>query len=198
MANESFANETSISSETAFAASVRTALQVLQSLVPLEGNLDIAATVCKEALSNGRKILSCGNGGSACDALHLTGELMGRYKSDRVALPAVTLSADSVLLTCIGNDYSFEDVFARQVEGLGTRGDVLIVFSTSGNSPNILRALSAARGKGVSSVAFLGCQGGSALSLADHTLTVPHSDTARIQEAHQFLLHSLMDLIEFA
>jgi D-sedoheptulose 7-phosphate isomerase len=179
-----------------FESSLNVALQVLQSLLPLEAGFNEAAEWCCEALRKGRKILACGNGGSACEAQHLTGELMGRYKSDRAALPAIALNADPVLLTCIGNDYSFDDLFARQVQGLGVPGDVLIAFTTSGDSPNVLKALSTAHQMGLKSIALLGREGGAAITLADRTLLVPHFDTARIQEAHQFLLHLLMDYIE--
>jgi D-sedoheptulose 7-phosphate isomerase len=183
-------------SEPLFVTSVKVASEVFQSLLPLEEELHQAAAWCSEALRKGRKILTLGNGGSACEAQHLTAELMGHYRRDRTSLPAITLNADSALLTCIGNDYSFEDLFARQLQGIGTTGDVLIAFSTSGNSPNVLRALSTARQMEIKSIAFLGRGGGTAISLADRTLLVPHSDTARIQEAHQFLLHLLMDYIE--
>jgi D-sedoheptulose 7-phosphate isomerase len=116
--------------------------------------------------------------------------------ADRPALAAVALTADTTLLTAIGNDYGYDQVFARQVRGLGKAGDILIVFTSSGNSPNILRALEAARELGIRSIAFLGRGGGQAKDLADCVLPVPHAVTARIQEAHQFLLHVLMDRIE--
>lgn len=184
--------------ESTYIAALGAALNVFQSLREMEHELEGAADLCCRALRDGNKILTCGNGGSAAEAQHLVGELMGRYLLDRAPLPAVALTADSALVTCIGNDYSFDDVFARQVRGLGASGDVLVAFSTSGNSPNILAALSAAREKGIESIAFLGRCGGSARGLADHALVIPHSNTARIQEAHQFLLHSLMDRIEQA
>jgi D-sedoheptulose 7-phosphate isomerase len=149
-----------------------------------------------EALGAGRKVMACGNGGSASDAQHFIAELMGRYVNDRPALAAVALTADTTLLTAVGNDYGYDQVFERQVRGLGKAGDVLIVFTSSGNSPNILRALEAARELGIKSIAFLGRGGGKAQGLADCVLLVPHSVTARIQEAHQFLLHALMDRIE--
>jgi len=149
-----------------------------------------------EALQQGGKLVTFGNGGSACEAQHLVGELMGRYKSNRRPLAAVALTADTTVLTCIGNDFDFEDVFARQVEGLCRPGDLLIAFSTSGNSPNVVRALETGRQAGIRSIAFLGRDGGKAASLADCALIVRHHDTARIQEGHNFLMHSLMDVIE--
>ena len=121
---------------------------------------------------------------------------MGRYKENRRALAALALASDVAVLTCIGNDYCFEDIFARQVRALGRSGDVLIVFTTSGNSPNILAALRTAREMGVRSIAFLGKEGGKAKALADCSLVIAHQDTARVQEAHQFLMHCLMDQIE--
>ncbi|MCI0666258.1 MAG: SIS domain-containing protein, partial [Acidobacteria bacterium] len=147
-------------------------------------------------LHKGHKILICGNGGSGCEAQHLAAELVGHYKTDRPAMPAIALSADGALLTCLGNDFLFEDIFARQVEALGNPDDVLIVFSTSGNSRNVLRALESARRRGLISVALLGRGGGAARGQADIELIVAHEETARIQEAHQFLLHALMDIIE--
>lgn len=181
---------------TPFGASLDEALQVLRSLQPLEHKLGEAAMRCVESLRGGHKLLACGNGGSACEAQHLAGELVGRYKVDRIALPAIAMTDDSAVLTCIGNDYRFEDIFARQVEALGQPGDVLVAFTTSGNSGNILRALEAARKLRLASIAFLGRDGGAAALLADCALVVPHMDTARVQEGHQFLMHSLMDSIE--
>lgn len=196
MTNEKQPRGTSSEVRTPFGASLDEALQVLRSLQALEHKLGEATMQCVESLRGGHKLLACGNGGSACEAQHLAGELMGRYKVDRIALPAIAMTADSAVLTCIGNDYRFEDIFARQVEALGQPGDVLVAFTTSGNSGNILRALEAARKSGLTSIAFLGRDGGAAAPLADCTLIVPHMDTARVQEGHQFLMHSLMDSIE--
>jgi len=179
-----------------FAAAAHEAAQVLQSLTGIEDQVALAASLCVETLRVGHKILACGNGGSACEAQHLVGELLGHYRKDRIPLPAISINSDPVLLTCIGNDYRFEDVFSRQFQGLALPGDLLIVFTTSGQSPNVLRVLETAREKQIRSVAFLGRDGGKAISLASVSLLVPHADTARIQEAHQFLMHSLMDYIE--
>lgn len=172
------------------------ALSVFISLSSLSEDLARAARLATSTLRDGGKLLICGNGGSACEAQHLAGELAGRYKHDRRALAAVSLNADGAVLTCIGNDYRFEDVFSRQLEAIGRPGDLLVVFTTSGQSPNVLRALDTANRLGLASLAFLGRDGGPAASLAGHALIVPHHDTARIQEAHQFLLHCLMDQIE--
>lgn len=187
---------TSESPQAPFEASLKQALQTLQSLCALERKLEQAAEWCIEALDRGHKVLACGNGGSASQAQHFVGELMGRYKGNRPALPAIALTADSTVLTCIGNDYRYDEVFSRQVEALGRPGDVLVAFSTSGNSPNVLTALKAARSSQLKSIAFLGSEGGAASALADCSLIVPHQDTARIQEGHLFLMHVLMEYVE--
>lgn len=179
-----------------FARALASACSVFSSLAPIEQELRRAAKLCVGAIRSGGKILTCGNGGSACEALHLVGELAGRYKQDREPFGALALCTDPVLMTCIGNDFAFEDVFSRQVKALCSERDVLIAFSTSGQSVNIARALRAAREIGARTIAFLGRDGGSARELADCPLLIPAMDTARIQEAHQFLLHSLMDEIE--
>jgi D-sedoheptulose 7-phosphate isomerase len=171
-------------------------LQVMTSLRALEPELERAANCCVASLAAGGKILVCGNGGSAAEAMHLVGELVGRYKKDRRPLSAIALGVDPALSSCIGNDYRYQDIFARPLEAIGRREDVLIVFSTSGESPNILEALRKAAEIGIASIAFLGRDGGSARDLAAHSLIVRHQDTARIQEGHQFLMHSLMDFLE--
>jgi len=177
---------------------LREAIGLFQSLEDLEPALLNAAALCVEALRSGHKLLLCGNGGSTAEAQHLAGELMGNYREHRPPLAAVSLTADSPVLTCIANDYGFEEIFARQVRALGQPGDVLVVFSTSGNSPNIVAALQAAREVAVKSIAFLGRDGGKAAALTHCPVIARHADTARIQEAHQFLMHALMDEIERA
>jgi D-sedoheptulose 7-phosphate isomerase len=181
-----------------FSESLQEAMGVLSSLTELEPALVRSADRCSECLKSGGKLLICGNGGSAAEAMHLVGELAGRYKKDRVPLAAISLGADPVLTTCVGNDYSYEEIFSRQVRALGRRGDVLVAFSTSGRSPNVIEALKLAREMGIESIAFLGNDGGPALALASEALVVMHTDTARIQEGHQFLMHSLMDMVEVA
>lgn len=147
----------------------------------------------------GNKVLVCGNGGSLCDAIHFAEELTGRFRKDRPALPAIAI-ADAGHITCVANDYGFDQIFSRAVEALGTPGDVLIALSTSGNSPNILRALEAARALGLGTVALLGKGGGKARGQADHEITVPTvpgAETAdRIQEIHMMVLHSLVEGVE--
>jgi D-sedoheptulose 7-phosphate isomerase len=179
-----------------FQDSLRETMAVFEGLKEHEANLRTAAQWCVEALVAEHKILICGNGGSAAEAQHLAAELMGRYKESRRPLAAVALSTDTAVLTCVSNDFGYEEVFARQVRGLARAGDVVIVFTTSGNSPNVLAALQAARQKGIRSIAFLGSDGGQAKSLADCALIVRHRDSARAQEGHQFLMHCLMDQIE--
>ena len=171
-------------------------LACMESLRFLSGQLHNAADKCITALEQGGKVLICGNGGSAAEAQHLAGELVGRYKLDRSPMAAVALAADPAILTCIGNDYCFEEVFSRQVRALGRLGDLLIAFTTSGQSANILSALKAAREMGIESISFLGRDGGAALQVSDCSLVVNHHNTARIQEGHMFLMHCLMDLIE--
>lgn len=175
---------------------VADACQTMQSLLAQPETFERIAAAVVNALNSGGKILTCGNGGSAADALHLAEELVGRYNRDRRSLPAVCLNADPTLLTCIANDYSFDEVFARQVEGLGGKNDVLVCFSSSGNSPNVVRALEAARKLGVRSVALLGKGGGKAKGQADLELIVASADTARIQEAHTLLLHAVLERVE--
>lgn len=176
--------------------SLSEAQRVLESLAGLEAEIERAGEWCADAIAAGGKLLLCGNGGSSCEAQHLAGELMGRYRHSRPSLPAIALTADPAVLTCIANDYGFEELFERQLRALGRKGDVLIAFTSSGNSANILAALRAAKEMEIRSIAFLGSDGGKAKDLADCPLLVSHSDTARAQEGHQFLMHSLMDVIE--
>lgn len=157
----------------------------------------IAARV-RDTVLGGGLLLTCGNGGSATDAQHLAEELIGRYRANRRALPALSLAADISALTCIANDFGYDAVFARQVEGLGKPGDLLVCFSTSGNSPNITAALRAARARGLGSIALLGRDGGAARALADLALVVPSDDSARVQEAHLQVLHYICEVIEQA
>ena len=168
----------------------------MQSLLAQQPSFDRIAAVAVATLRAGGKILSCGNGGSAADAMHLAEELVGRYRSNRRSLPGACLNADATALTCIANDFGFDEVFARQIEGLGVKGDLLVCFSSSGNSPNILRALDVARQRGVKSVALLGKDGGQAKGKADLELIVASTDTARIQESHTLILHALLEIIE--
>ncbi|MFE1646639.1 SIS domain-containing protein [Microbacterium sp. P01] len=148
------------------------------------------------SFESGGTLYTLGNGGSAADAQHLTGELIGHYRRDRRPLRAITLTTDATVSTCIANDYSFEDVFSRQIEALARPGDVVAAFTTSGRSANVLRALDVARAKGAVAVLFGGGDGGPAVALADHVLLVPSDDTPRIQEMHTFLLHALSEILD--
>lgn len=179
-----------------FDQSLADALATFTGVAAHAAAIEEAAALCTEVLTAGGRILVCGNGGSACEAQHLAGELVGRYKQDRPALAAIALTADGSVLSCISNDYSFADVFSRQIEALGRPGDLLIAFTTSGTSENIVRALTTARNRQLKSIAFLGRDGGRCRLLTDLPIVIAHQQTARIQEAHQFLLHCLMDRIE--
>lgn len=150
----------------------------------------------RETFAQGGVLYTFGNGGSAADAQHLTGELIGRYRRERRPLPAVTLTGDATVMTCIGNDYSFDAVFARQLEALARPGDVVCAFTTSGRSANIVAGLAAARERGATTVLFAGASDGPAVAHADHVLRSPSTETPRIQEAHTLLLHMLSDAID--
>ena len=154
------------------------------------------ATRLAQSLLKGGKLLVMGNGGSAADAQHFAAEIVGRFKLERSALPAVALTTDSSILTAIGNDYSFEQIFSRQVEALACSGDVVVGISTSGNSPNVLVALELARQRGCLTVGFLGKDGGSIAHHCDIPLVVPSADTPRIQEGHIAIIHIVCDLVE--
>jgi D-sedoheptulose 7-phosphate isomerase len=163
------------------------------------GFLKILGRIADEmakALANGGKILLCGNGGSAADAQHIAGELLSRFESERAPLPAIALTTDTSVLTAIGNDYGYDQVFERQVKGLGAKGDVLIAISTSGRSPNILKALDAARGKGVVTVGFTGRKGGEMQSRCDVLLAAPSDRTPVIQQIHITAAHIVCGLVE--
>jgi D-sedoheptulose 7-phosphate isomerase len=149
-----------------------------------------------DAMLDGRSLFTCGNGGSATDAIHLAEEMVGRYRASRRPLPAVCLNTDVGAITCIANDFGYDQVFARQLEALARPGDLLVVFSTSGGSPSILAALRSARSIGVTSIALLGKGGGAARELADHALVVPSASSARIQEVHTLILHAICEEIE--
>ena len=148
------------------------------------------------ALRSGNKLLIVGNGGSAADAQHIAAEIVGRYKQDRPAYAAIALTTDTSALTAVANDYGFEQVFARQVEGLGQRGDVLLALTTSGRSPNILAALRSARQRGLVTVGFTGSKGETLRSLCDHLLVAPSDDTPVVQQIHLAVAHGICDEIE--
>jgi len=155
-----------------------------------------SAEIFSSALKNGNTIFWCGNGGSAAESSHLAVELIGRFKNNRRPLPSVSLNADTSALTCIANDFGYDEIFARQLEGLAKKGDVLVVLSTSGKSENILRALSKAKEVGVTTIALLGKGGGQAMALADHSIVIDSTETARIQEIHLLLGHTFCEFAE--
>jgi D-sedoheptulose 7-phosphate isomerase len=156
---------------------------------------EVGQLLC-DAFAEGHILYTFGNGGSAADAQHFTGEIIGHYKRDRRPLGAVTLSTDPTTMTCITNDYSYDVVFSRQVLGLARPGDVVAAFSTSGRSPNIVSALEAAKQNGATTVLFGGGDGGPALEFADHALIAPSDSTPRIQEFHTFMLHAISEMVD--
>lgn len=162
----------------------------------MAGDVAEVATVAAEAVLSGHKLLFCGNGGSAADAQHLATEYVVRFRDDRSALPALALTTDTSLLTAGANDLGFERVFARQVEALGTAGDVLFLHSTSGNSPNLLRAAEAARAAGVTTIAMLAKGGGSLAGMVDHAVVLPTDEGAHAQELHLAIGHIICELVE--
>lgn len=169
---------------------------LLATLHVLDAQILQVGALATHSLQQGGKLLFCGNGGSAADSQHLAAELTGRFIKDRLPLAAMALSTDTSALTCIGNDYSFNEIFARQVVGLGRKGDVLIGISTSGNSRNVIRAVEEAQKLGIVSIGLLGRDGGQLKSLCDYCIVVPSDVTARIQECHILIGHTLCGLIE--
>ncbi|MFZ5374739.1 MAG: D-sedoheptulose 7-phosphate isomerase [Campylobacterota bacterium] len=154
------------------------------------------ARACVDVYKNGKKILIAGNGGSAADAQHFAAELVGRYGFDRPSLPSIALTTDSSNLTAIGNDYGYEYVFSRQLEGLAQEGDLFIGISTSGNSQNVINAFESAKVRGVTTVALVGRDGGKMAAMADYAIVIPSNATPRIQESHLLIEHMICDIIE--
>jgi phosphoheptose isomerase len=175
---------------------VAAAKETLQSLLNLDLQVATAADLIEQCLSAGNKLLVCGNGGSAADASHFATEFVVRFMKDRTAYPAICLAGDGGLLTAAGNDYGFDEIFARQVAAFGLPGDLLICLTTSGKSRNVERALQEAKARQLKTIAFLGRDGGSTVGMADIDLLVRSDSTARIQEAHQLLLHVLCEISE--
>jgi D-sedoheptulose 7-phosphate isomerase len=168
----------------------------LESLKDLDPQVRRAADLIEQSFRAGNKLLVCGNGGSATDASHFATELVVRFAKDRRPYPAICFASDCGILTAAGNDYGFSEIFARQVTAFGVPGDVLICLTTSGKSENVVRALEEAKARKLKTIAFLGRDGGSTLGLADVDLLVKSDSTARVQEAHQLLLHVLCEMIE--
>ena len=179
-----------------FRDAITAATETVRSLASLEARMGEAADLIEQCLRAGNKLLLCGNGGSATDAAHFATELVVRFTKDRRAYAALCLATDGGLLTAAGNDYGFDEIFARQVAAIGVPGDVLICLTTSGKSKNVNRALEEAKARKLKTIAFLGRDGGSTIGMADVDLLVRGDSTARIQEAHQLLLHVLCEIIE--
>ena len=170
--------------------------QAMSTDEALANDLVTAVALCTTSLRAGGKLLFAGNGGSAADAQHWAGEMVSRFNYDRPGLAAIALTTDSSILTAIGNDYGYDYTFARQVEALGREGDVFIAISTSGNSPNIIRAAESARERGVRVIGFTGQSGGKLFALCNICFCIPSSETPRIQEGHEFVGHLMCALIE--
>jgi D-sedoheptulose 7-phosphate isomerase len=182
--------------DTVFARAIAEHLEVIGQIQSRQPDLESIAQAMSAALRRGGKVLWCGNGGSAADSQHLAAEMVGRFRRERRALPSIALTTDTSILTAVANDYGYEAVFARQVEALGNEGDLLVAMSTSGNSQNVICALTAARARGMVTVALTGAGGGRMATLADHLFAVESRDTARIQEAHILAGHMLCDWVE--
>jgi D-sedoheptulose 7-phosphate isomerase len=168
---------------------------VLKSCLPA---VEQASQAIIKAFQNNNRVFFCGNGGSAADSQHIAAEFIGRFQKERRALPAIALTTDSSILTCLSNDYSYDIVFSRQLEALGRSGDVIVGFSTSGKSANIIKAFERARGMGVTTVAFVGHDGGPMGKMADIAIIVPSKVTARVQESHITIAHALCEIVENA
>lgn len=169
--------------------------RLFEVMLLLRHDIEATAQLMAQCLMNGNKVLLCGNGGSASDAQHFAAELAGRFMKNRPPLAAVALSANAAVLTCIGNDFGFDEIYARQVDAFGARGDCLIAISTSGNSENVVRAVKAARKRGLSTIALCG-EEGKLNRLCEQVMAVPSTSTARVQEAHIFIIHTLCALVE--
>ena len=180
----------------AISAAIEASAAAVRSLLERMDAIDQACVLVVETLRAGGQVLTAGNGGSAAEALHMAEELVGRFRGNRRSLPGVSLAADPTALTCIGNDFGFDAVFSRQVEGLARAGDVLVLFSTSGTARNLALAIEAAQAKGVRTIALLGRDGGPLRGRADIELIVPGTATERIQEAHQVVVHLILDAVE--
>ena len=180
-----------------FTESIQTKINSADAIINIIAEASEEIVQC---LLDGHKILSCGNGGSACDAMHFSSEMVNRYKQERPSLPAIALVCDMPLLTSISNDYHYSEVFARQVRALGQPGDLLLAISTSGNSPNVVNAIKAAHDKQMGVIAMTGYDGGKIvdhLEEKDIEIRVPAYDTARIQETHLLIIHCICDIIDY-
>lgn len=176
-------------------ASIETKQKILEDEALLQA-IEAVGSTCVDLYKRGKKTLLAGNGGSAADAQHIAAELVGRYGFDRPSIPSLALTTDSSNLTAIGNDYGYDQVFSRQLEGMGQEGDLFIGISTSGNSQNVINAFESAKAKGITTVALVGRDGGKMGAMADIALIVPSQATPRIQESHILIGHMICDIIE--
>jgi D-sedoheptulose 7-phosphate isomerase len=178
---------------------IKASIDTKQSVLQNEGLLKTIVTsvdVIVTAFRNGKRVYFCGNGGSAADAQHLAAEFSGRFYTDRKALPAEALHCNTSYLTAVGNDYGFDEIYSRLIDGIGVQGDVLVGLSTSGNSPNILKAFKTAKKKEMITIGFTGKSGGEMRPLCDHLINIPSTDTPRIQESHIMVGHIICQLVE--
>ncbi len=179
-----------------YSSTIDELIDVLSSSRQLEESILAAGSAIKQSILNGGKLITCGNGGSAADALHLSEELVGRYKAERRSLPAICLNADVTAITCIGNDYGFDYIYSRQLQGLGKPGDVLVGFSTSGNSFNIIEAFTQAKHQKITTILLGGKNGGALKGTCDYEIIIPSNTTARIQEMHTLILHQWLEELD--
>jgi D-sedoheptulose 7-phosphate isomerase len=169
---------------------------IFEKLGDLDGSIEKAIKLISSSLESDSKLMVCGNGGSAADSQHIAAEFTGRFIKDRKALASIALTTDTSAITCIANDYSFNEIFSRQISGLGRKGDCLLAISTSGNSNNVIKAVHVAKSLGISTIGMLGRDGGNLLDLCDVTILVESESTARIQEAHILIAHSICGGVE--
>jgi len=178
---------------------IKASIDTKQSVLQNEGllkTIEASVDVIVNAFRSGKRVYFCGNGGSAADAQHLAAEFSGRFYTDRKALPAEALHCNTSYLTAVGNDYGFDEIYSRLIEGIGEKGDVLVGLSTSGNSPNILKAFKTAKKKEMITIGFTGKSGGELRTLCDHLINIPSTDTPRIQESHIMVGHIICQLVE--
>ena len=180
------------------AAGIKAGMDAVASLLTQLDSLEAASRLIVETLRSGGKVLTCGNGGSAAEAMHMAEELSGRFRGNRRSLPGISLTADGTALTCIGNDFGYDEIFARQIEGIGAAGDLLVAFSTSGKARCLARAVEQARANGMRVLLVLGRGGGPLAGKGDVMIDVPDAPTEHVQEAHQVVLHLLLDQVEAA
>ena len=171
-------------------------LSIVNFLKESSSDIQLFSDIIGSALINKKKLLTCGNGGSAADSIHLSSEIVGRYEKNRKGFSAISLASESSALTAIGNDFGFDEIFSRQVEALGNSGDILVLISTSGNSQNLINACIAAKAKNIKVLGLLGRNGGELLELVDHSITIKANRTCRIQESHSLIIHIICQLFD--